>query len=47
VVPAHAWQAAASLGDWTLCGCTYLFRVAPGFMFSGFALAPKGREPEV
>jgi len=22
VVPAHAWQAAASLGDWTLVGCT-------------------------
>ena len=27
VVPAHAWQAAQSLGDWTLVGCT----VAPGF----------------
>jgi uncharacterized protein len=37
VVPAHAWQAAESLGDWTLCGCT----VAPGFEFSGFELAPK------
>ena len=36
VVPAHAWQAAASLGDWTLVGCT----VAPGFMFSGFEMAP-------
>jgi predicted cupin superfamily sugar epimerase len=35
-VPAHAWQAAQSLGDWTLCGCT----VAPGFDFSGFELAP-------
>jgi predicted cupin superfamily sugar epimerase len=42
IVPAHAWQAAASLGDWTLCGCT----VAPGFVFSGFELAPKGWEPE-
>ena len=42
VVPAHAWQAAHSLGDWTLCGCT----VAPGFGFSGFELAPKGWEPE-
>lgn len=41
VVPAHAWQAAQSLGDWTLCGCT----VAPGFDFSGFELAPKGWEP--
>jgi uncharacterized protein len=36
VVPAQAWQAAQSLGDWTLVGCT----VAPGFEFSGFELAP-------
>ena len=35
-VPARAWQAAQSLGDWTLVGCT----VAPGFLFSGFELAP-------
>ncbi len=41
-VPAHAWQAAQSLGDWTLCGCT----VAPGFDFSGFEVAPKGWQPE-
>jgi len=41
VVPAHAWQAAESLGDWTLVGCT----VAPGFEFAGFELAPKGWEP--
>ena len=41
VVPAHAWQAAEGLGDWTLCGCT----VAPGFEFSGFELAPNGWEP--
>jgi uncharacterized protein len=41
VVPAHAWQAAASLGDWTLVGCT----VAPGFTFSGFELAPPGWAP--
>jgi uncharacterized protein len=41
VVPAHAWQAAQSFGDWTLCGCT----VAPGFDFSGFELAPKGWAP--
>src|SRR3954467_13908055 len=34
VVPVHAWQAAVSLGDWTLVGCT----VAPGFEFSGFEL---------
>jgi len=41
VVPARAWQAAVSLGDWTLAGCT----VAPGFEFSGFELAPKGWSP--
>jgi predicted cupin superfamily sugar epimerase len=35
IVPARAWQAAQSLGAWTLCGCT----VAPGFEFSGFELA--------
>ena len=35
VVPAHAWQAARSAGDWTLVGCT----VAPGFDFAGFELA--------
>lgn len=35
VVPQGAWQSAASLGDWTLVGCT----VAPGFRFSGFELA--------
>jgi predicted cupin superfamily sugar epimerase len=41
VVPAHAWQAAQTLGDWTLVGCT----VAPGFEFTGFALASKGWQP--
>ena len=41
VVPARAWQAAESLGDWTLVGCT----VAPGFDFSGFELAPKDWTP--
>ncbi len=40
-VPARAWQAARSLGDWTLVGCT----VAPGFEFAKFELAPKGWEP--
>jgi hypothetical protein len=40
-VPAHAWQAAQSLGDWTLVGCT----VAPGFEFKGFELAPRGWAP--
>lgn len=42
VVPAGAWQAAESLGDWTLVGCT----VAPGFEFAGFELAPPGWKPE-
>jgi uncharacterized protein len=42
-VPAHAWQAAQTLGDWTLCGCT----VAPGFDFATFELAPKGWEPKL
>jgi len=40
-VPARAWQAAESLGDWTLTGCT----VAPGFSFEGFELAPAGWSP--
>jgi predicted cupin superfamily sugar epimerase len=34
-VPAQAWQAAESTGDWTLVGCT----VAPGFDFAKFELA--------
>ncbi len=41
IVPAHVWQAAESLGDWTLVGCT----VAPGFVFAGFELAPPGWNP--
>jgi hypothetical protein len=40
-VPARAWQAAESLGEWTLVGCT----VAPGFSFDGFELAPAGWSP--
>jgi hypothetical protein len=36
VVPAGWWQAAWSLGDWTLVSCT----VSPGFQFEGFDLAP-------
>ena len=36
IVPAGEWQAAESLGAWTLVGCT----VAPGFSFAGFELAP-------
>ena len=42
IVPARAWQAAETTGDWTLVGCT----VAPGFEFKGFELAPKGWEPK-
>jgi uncharacterized protein len=41
IVPVQAWQAAESLGDWTLVGCT----VAPGFDFAAFELAPRGWEP--
>nr|WP_123691410.1 cupin domain-containing protein [Stella humosa] len=41
LVPAGAWQAAESLGAWTLVGCT----VAPAFEFAGFELAPAGWEP--
>lgn len=42
VVPAHAWQAAESRGDWTLVGCT----VAPGFDFASFELAPPDFSPD-
>jgi uncharacterized protein len=35
VVPKGWWQAARSLGDWTLVSCT----VSPGFRFEGFELA--------
>lgn len=41
VVPANWWQAAQSLGDWTLVGCT----VAPGFDFSAFEMAEPGWTP--
>ena len=41
LVPAHVWQSARPLGDWTLVGCT----VAPGFDFSTFELAPPGWQP--
>ena len=36
IVPARYWQAARTLGGWTLVGCT----VSPGFRFDGFELAP-------
>jgi len=41
IVPPGAWQAAESLGEWTLVGCT----VAPAFDFEGFELAPPGWSP--
>lgn len=41
IVPRGYWQSAASLGAWTLVGCT----VAPGFRFEGFELAPEGWAP--
>jgi predicted cupin superfamily sugar epimerase len=41
VVPPNTWQAARSLGDYSLVGCT----VAPGFDFAHFELAPDGFEP--
>jgi uncharacterized protein len=34
IVRAGIWQAAETLGDWTLVGCT----VAPGFEFAGFEI---------
>ena len=41
IVPAGHWQAAESMGDWTLVGCT----VAPGFEFSALEIAPKDWTP--
>lgn len=41
VVARDAWQAAETLGDWTLVSCT----VAPGFKFEGFELAPPDWAP--
>ena len=41
VVPRHVWQAARSLGAWTLVGCT----VSPAFEFEGFEMAPPGWRP--
>lgn len=41
VVHAGEWQAATSLGDWTLAGCT----VAPAFEFAGFEMAPADWSP--
>jgi uncharacterized protein len=41
LVPRQRWQAARSLGAWSLCGCI----VAPAFRFEGFELAPPGWTP--
>ena len=41
VVPAGAWQAAISLGAWSLVGCT----VSPAFEFAHFEMAPPGWAP--
>ncbi len=41
-LPPFAWQAAESLGDWSLAGCT----VAPAFQFEGFEMAPPGWSPD-
>ena len=40
-VPTGWWQAAESVGAWTLVGCA----VAPAFDFAGFEMAPPGWEP--
>lgn len=42
VIPAHAWQAAESLGAYSLVSCI----VAPGFEFRGFELAAPGWRPD-
>ncbi len=42
IVPRDVWQAAKSLGEWTLVGCT----VSPGFEFSHFELAAPGWRPK-
>jgi predicted cupin superfamily sugar epimerase len=41
VIPKDCWQAANSLGDWTLCSCV----VTPAFAFAGFELAPPDWQP--
>lgn len=41
VAPPYHWQAARTLGAWTLVGCT----VSPGFEFSGFVMAEPGWSP--
>jgi len=41
LVPAGQWQAAETLGAWTLVSCT----VSPAFLFDRFELAPDGWVP--
>jgi predicted cupin superfamily sugar epimerase len=41
IVAAGEWQAASSLGAFSLVGCT----VSPAFEFAGFDLAPEGWSP--
>lgn len=41
MVPRGVWQSAASLGRWTLVGCT----VSPAFDFAGFEMAPPDWRP--
>jgi predicted cupin superfamily sugar epimerase len=41
MVPKGQWQAAQSLGAWTLVACT----VSPAFRLEGFEMAPPGWEP--
>ena len=41
IVPAGTWQAARSLGAWSLVGCT----VTPAFVADGFELAPPDWQP--
>jgi uncharacterized protein len=43
IVPPGCWQAAKSLGPWTLVSCT----VAPGFEFSKFEMADENFSPKV
>jgi hypothetical protein len=42
IVPVDCWQAAESLGAWSLCTCV----VAPAFSFAGFELAAAGWQPD-
>ena len=41
IVPAWTWQAAESLGGWTLCSCIGV----PGSDFSGLEMAPQDWRP--